>query len=120
LDFFERHADPEFRKELRSNFNARYWEMYLTVSFILAGYEVTCPKPGPDVGIIYKGKRIWFEAVSPNPGKPGSPDYIAQPPMGEVFDVPNEKIVLRYLNSISEKYDRQYANWLEKGPSTPA
>jgi hypothetical protein len=53
--------------------------------------------------------------MSPNPGKPGSPDYIAQPAMGEVFDVPNEKIVLRYLNGISEKYDRQYANWLEKG-----
>jgi hypothetical protein len=114
--FFERHADPEFRRELRSNFNARYWEMYLTVSLILAGYEVTCPKPGPDVGIIYKGKRIWFEAVSPNPGKPGSPDYIAQPAMGEVFDVPNEKIVLRYLNGISEKYDRQYANWLVCAP----
>jgi hypothetical protein len=29
--------------------------------------------------------------------------------------VPNEKIILRYLNSISEKYDRQYATWLRKG-----
>ena len=64
---FQRYADSEFRVELRSNFNARYWEMYLTTSFILAGCDVTCPKPGPDVGIIHKGKRIWFEAVSPNP-----------------------------------------------------
>jgi hypothetical protein len=27
----------------------------------------------------------------------------------------NEKIILRYLNSISEKYERQYPNWIEKG-----
>ena len=113
--FFERHADPEFCKELRSNFQARYWEMFLTVSFILAGYEVTCPKPGPDVGIMFKGRRIWFEAVSPTPGQSDSPDYIARPVDGSVSDVPNDKMVLRYLNSISEKYERQYANWIAKG-----
>src|SRR6266849_3548793 len=32
-----------------------------------------------------------------------------------VYDVPNEKILLRYLNSISVKYTEQYANWLKKG-----
>jgi hypothetical protein len=89
--FFERHADAEFRKELRSNFDARYWEMYLTTSFILAGYEVTCPKPGPDVGIIHKGQRIWFEATSPTCGAPDAADYIAKPVMGQVYDVPEEK-----------------------------
>jgi len=31
-----------------------------------------------------------------------------------VYDVPNEKILLRYLNSISVKYNEQYANWLKK------
>jgi hypothetical protein len=76
---------------------------------------VTCPKPGPDVGIMYRGKRIWFEAVSPGPGDPGKPDYVAAPKEGEVYNVPNEKMVLRYLNSISEKYERKYANWIEKG-----
>lgn len=113
--FFERHADNEFLKELRTNFDARYWEMHLTTSLILNGHEVMCPKPGPDVGIMYQRQRIWFEAVSPGPGDPGNPDFIATPKLGEVSDVPNEKIVLRYLNSISEKYERQYANWLDKG-----
>ena len=113
--FFERHADPEFKVELRNNFNARYWEMYLTTTLILSGCEVTCPKPGPDVGIMHRGKRIWFECVSPTPGHPNSPDYVPPPKEGEVYDVPNEKMVLRYLNSISEKYERQYANWLAKG-----
>jgi hypothetical protein len=112
--FFEPYADNEFLKELPDNFDARYWEMHLTTSLLLNGYEVTCPKPGPDVGIIYRGQRIWFEAVSPGPGDPGKPDHVAAPKEGEVYNVPNEKMVLRYLNSISEKYERQYANWIEK------
>ena len=113
--FFEPYADKEFLKELREKFDARYWEMHLTASLILNGYEVTCPKPGPDVGIVYRGQRVWFEAVSPTPGDPSKPDYVAAPTLGEVYEVPNEKMVLRYLNSISEKYERQYASWLEKG-----
>ena len=87
----------------------------MTTTLILSGYEVTCPKPGPDVGILYRGKRIWFECVSPTPGHPDSPDYVPPPNEGEVYSVPNEKMVLRYLNSISEKYERQYANWVTKG-----
>jgi hypothetical protein len=113
--FFERHADPEFRLEFRTSFNARYWEMYFTTTLILSGYEVTCPKPGPDVGIVHRGNRIWFECVSPTPGHPESPDYVARPKQGEAQEIPNEKMVLRYLNSISEKYERQYANWLARG-----
>ena len=119
--FFQHHADPEFRNELRSNFDARYWEMYLTTSLILAGYDVTCPKPGPDVGIMYKGQRIWFEATCPTRGADGAPDQIPEMKVAApgrdpiVYDVPNEKIILRYLNSISGKYKDQYANWLKKG-----
>lgn len=119
--FFQHHADREFRNELRSNFDQRYWEMYLTTSLILAGYAVTCPKPGTDVGIIHKGQRIWFEATCPTRGADGAPDQVPEMKMaapGEqpiVNDVPNEKIVLRYLNSIAVKYNEQYANWLAKG-----
>jgi hypothetical protein len=109
--FFERYADNEFRTELRRTFNARYWEMYLTTSLILAGYEVTCPKPGPDVGIIYRGQRIWFEAVAPDCGDPGKPDSV---PKEVGAQVPEGKILLRYLNSISTKYKDQYSKWLAK------
>ena len=119
--FFQHHADPEFRNELRSKFDARYWEMYLTTCLILAGYSVTCPKPGPDAGIIHRGQRIWFEATSPSPGAVGAPDqvpemkFVAIDGQPIVNDVPNEKIILRYLNSISVKYKEQYANWLKAG-----
>ena len=110
--FFEQHADEEFRKELRRTFDARYWEMYLTTSLIFSGYQVTCPKPGPDVGIIYRGQRIWFEAVAPSCGDPGKPDSVPTKVGGEV---PEGKIILRYLNSISTKSVDQYSQWLAKG-----
>jgi hypothetical protein len=119
-DKYEQYADPEFRIEIRSNFDVRYWEMYLATFLIGEGYSVHCPKPGPDVGIYFEGRRIWFEATCPTRGKDGTPDQVPEikavrpgdPPV--VHDVPNEKLVLRYLNSISEK-QRQHASWLAQG-----
>ena len=116
-DLFESYADPEFLVEIRSNFDSRYWEMYLATYFIKEGYEICAPKPGPDVGIRYNGCRIWFEATSPERGQEGHPDRVpdirfALPDEQLSFqDVPNEKILLRYLNSISAKRD-QHALWL--------
>jgi hypothetical protein len=110
---FQAHADDKYGEQIRHEFDARYWEMYLTTSLILAGHSVTCPKPqGPDVGIVYKGQRIWFEATSPTGGKPGEPDSIGEAKNGKV---PEEKIILRYTNSIATKYKEQYASWLKKG-----
>jgi hypothetical protein len=89
--------------------------MYLTAFLIQEGYDVSCPKPGPDVGIEVDGRRIWFEATSPTRGADGFPDQVPEIRHGEVFWVPNEKLVLRYLNSISEKYHRQLTAWLKHG-----
>jgi hypothetical protein len=113
-EIFEPYADQEFRTEFRSAFDARYWEMYLAVALMDLGFEVTCPKPGPDVGINFDGRRIWFEATSPDRGKDGTPDQVPLPIMGVGGMVPNEQMILRYLNSISSK-KAQHDNWLAKG-----
>lgn len=114
----EPYADPHFRTEIRSNFDARYWEMYLTTFLIRDGYAVCCPKPGPDVGIVSEGRRIWFEATTPTHGDAADqvPElkFIAPGEEPVMQDVPNEKMVLRYLNSISGKYNEQFAGWLRK------
>lgn len=116
-DLFEPYADTEFLTEIRNNFGARYWEMYLAAYLIKKGYDVCAPKPGPDVGIRYNGCRIWFEATCPTRGASGKPDQVPDiklTRLGEepVFqDTPNEKMLLRYLNSISEK-QRQHSSWL--------
>lgn len=124
-EIFAPFADPEFAIEISKEFDARYWEMYLTCYFIREGFEVICPKPGPDVGIEVAGRRIWFEATCPTRGADGHADQVPEPKAtgpGEtpvVYDVPNEKLVLRYLSSISEKYERQYPRWLEAGTIRP-
>jgi hypothetical protein len=122
---YEDFADPEFNTELKYNFDARYWEMYLTCFFITEGYKVLCPKPGPDVGIEYSGLRIWFEATSPTRGNDENPDQVPEMKFrslgeeGEAQDTPNEKIILRYLNSISEKCLRQYPRWIQAKTISP-
>ena len=121
---YENYADPEFRIEIRGNFDARYWEMYLTTYLIKQGYKVKCPKPGPDVGIVFARRRIWFEATSPLRGADDAADQVPAlkaVALGEqpvVDTVPNEKMVLRYLNSISEKR-RQHTSWLKQGIVSP-
>jgi hypothetical protein len=121
---YERYADPEFRIEIRNNFDARYWEMYLTTYLIKEGYKVRCPKPGPDVGIVFARRRIWFEATSPQRGADDAADQVPAVKavaLGEepvLHSVPNEKMVLRYLNSISEKR-LQHASWLTQAIVSP-
>jgi hypothetical protein len=116
---FEPHSDPEFLIEIKKNFDARYWEMYLTVFLIREGFEIRTPKPGPDVGIKFEGCRIWFEATCPERGADDNPDKVPELKFhvpGEtpvMQDVPEEKILLRYLNSIASK-KAQYKGWLEK------
>jgi hypothetical protein len=119
-ELFEPYADREFCIEIRKNFDARYWEMHLTTFLMREGYAICAPKPGPDVGIRFSGCRIWFEATCPTRGAESNPDQVpdlkavalgAEP---IVQTTPNEKLVLRYLNSISEK-QRQYSTWLANG-----
>ena len=120
-EIYEPFADREFLIEVRRNFYARYWEMYLTTYLIGEGYRVYCPKPGPDVGIEFDSSRIWFEATSPMRGADDTADQVPAEKvvrLGDepvVQDVPNEKLVLRYLNSISTKYKEQYLSWLQQG-----
>jgi hypothetical protein len=62
------------------------------------------PKARPDASIIQRGKRMWFECVSPAPGHPESPDYIEAPKPSEASRVLNEKMILHV-----EKYEYELA-----------
>jgi len=42
-EMFEPYADKEFPTEIRNNFDARYWEMYLATYLMREGYEVYAP-----------------------------------------------------------------------------
>lgn len=109
-------ADTNFLTEIRTNFQARFWEMYLTCALLdhaaERGYQVSCPKPGPDILLEHQGKRCWVEAVIVTNGAPGLADTVVEPdPIGKI---PEEKLVLRYANAIREKHQK-YAKYLGDG-----
>jgi hypothetical protein len=112
---FYTFADPNFLTEIRRDFQARFWEMYLTCTLLehakIRGYQVSCPKPGPDILLELQASRIWIEAVTATNGTPGLPDTVG--PKGDSTN-PEEKIVLRYTNAIQEKY-RKYLRYLRDG-----
>jgi hypothetical protein len=64
---------------------------------------------------VFEGKRIWFEAVAPKPGDPDLPDSVPDLEFGKTNWVPNEKILLRYLNAIQGKLSNQYPRWIRAG-----
>lgn len=111
--YYNKYADDHFLVEIRSQFVSRYWEMYLCVALLKMGFEVTCPKNGgPDVGIMFNRRRIWFEATCPSDGA-GS-DKVPPLPCGNARLRPTEKIVLRYLSAIRDKL-AQRRDWLKRG-----
>ena len=75
---------------------------------------MSCPKPGPDIVLERDGRRVWVEAVVATNGIPGRPDSIVEPNPDASGRIPEEKLVLRYANAISEKY-RKYRGYLREG-----
>jgi hypothetical protein len=113
---FREFADLHFLTEVRSNFHARFWEMYLTCALqeyaVQRGTVLSCPKPGPDILLEHEGNRVWIEAVVATNGTLGHPDAVVEPsPDGKI---PEEKLVLRYTNAIAEKY-RKYRGYFKAG-----
>jgi hypothetical protein len=111
-------ADPHFLTEVRRDFHARFWEMYLTCALQeyanQQGAVLSCPKPGPDILLERDGNRVWVEAVVATNGLPGRPDSVVEPNPDGSGKIPEEKLVLRYANAISEKY-RKYRGYLRDG-----
>lgn len=109
---FESFSDVNFLEELAIDFDARFWEMDLTVELLNQGLDVSCPKPGPDVCVTDKEQRIWFEAICPKAGS--GADEVPSPMVGGITKVPEEQIKLRYTSAIQEKFNR-YESYCEKG-----
>jgi hypothetical protein len=102
---YHSYADPHFLTEIRRDFGARFWEMYLTCALLedapRLGYTVACPKPGPDNLIVYQGSNIWIEAIVATDGDPAKPDSAIEEHSGMI---PDAKILLRYANAIMAKH----------------
>lgn len=115
---FRVYADKGFVQDFAVHLHQRFWEMYLAVTLLDAGYTIIAPKPGPDFGIIHNGKRVWIEAVAATAGVPGKLDSVPkyEPKEGEIgSDVPQNQIVLRCTAAISAKFPKQYRQHVELG-----
>lgn len=108
---FQPYSDQHFLQEFAIDFDARFWEMDLTVALIEKGHRVICPKPGPDV-CIESEQKVWVEAIAPKAGE--GPDKVPSMKSGEVQTLPSDQIILRYTSAIAEKFER-YQSYVSSG-----
>ncbi len=114
---YQPYADRNFATELRRDFHARFWEMYLTYILLSHGYRIHCHKPGPDILVNSESSRIWIEAVAPSQGSDGSKDHVPDMVTDriEVQHYPEREIILRYRAAIYEKFHNKYLHYVETG-----
>jgi type I restriction enzyme S subunit len=110
-------ADSHFREDARAHFIERFWEMYLGVAFLDRGFQVSPGSgTGPDFSFNDGGRRFWVEAVAPGPGT--GPDRVPEIENGVAYEVPTEKILLRFASAVIAKRE-QYHAALEAGIVSP-
>jgi len=111
-------ADKHFLSDCKKHFHQRMWEMYLGVSLIKNGLDISSSKSGPDF-IVNKGREneIFIEATACTRGttKDAVPEeYFAETPEEiRVQDVPYDKILIRITNSLDYKY-KKYKDFIEE------
>lgn len=111
---YQPYADRNFERQIRRDFDARFWEMYLGCTLMDKGYEIvrkTSKNAGPDIKVKHKGNIIWIEAIAPTSGNKNSSDrvldsVITNPPTAQ--EVPDKEIILRYRAAIEEKYNKYF------------
>ncbi len=106
---FSPYADPTFRDEFARQFHPRFWEMYLCNQLLNMGFNLipTDKRIGPDFLLKIDSLRVWIEATASDEGEGAD----AVP---DIFDhfrfdpIPEEKIILRFTNSIASKSEKYY------------
>ncbi len=113
------YADSDFPKQLAQDFDARFWEMYLTCTLVHNSFKVAPKqkraKEGPDIKIDHVLTTIWVEAVTPTSGDPSSPDSVPNMRMNVAQEVPDRQITLRYCSVIKDKYFDKYCKYIADG-----
>ena len=98
-------ADPHFRSDARNHFLQRFWEMYLACTLLERGLPlVRSGNEGPEFYFEFNRQRIWVEAIAPGAGS--GPDHVLGIQRGEVHNVPEEQILLRFTAAICAKQEK--------------
>ena len=114
-EVFSPWADPNFPQQFSQNVHPRFWEMYLGVRLLERNFALVPKKSsfGPDFHISLDGKSIWIEATAPEDGT-GRDAVPSIDELDGTKPVPEDKIILRFANAISEKF-RKREEYVKKG-----
>ena len=113
---FSPWADPDFPLQFSHNVHPRFWEMYLGIRLLERRFHLVQKKStsfGPDFQILLDGNKLWVEATAPEVGQ--GKDVV--PSIYELDGskpVPEDKIILRFTNAISEKIKKR-EEYINKG-----
>jgi hypothetical protein len=115
FEVYKPYANKQFHNQKKIDFHPRTWEMYCGASFVKKNIlPKTCKKDeGPDFKI---DKNIWFECVISNDGV--GQNEVPKPLFGKVNSIPEEQIILRFLNSFNKKYQK-YQRYLQNETINP-
>lgn len=110
---FYPYQDSHFLSQVKCDFNARTWEMYLACVFIENGFKISSENVGPDIKIVFGDKTIWIECVAPKKGDGDDsvPDLLYD---GSVQDLPERKMLLRMTSKLADKF-RVYEKYIREG-----
>lgn len=116
---YEPYADSKFPQKAQDAFHQRFWEMYLGVSLLEKGLNLTKHSDkGPEFYVQLNDKKVWFEAIAPGPGDKSKRDTVPKPEFGKGRDVPIEQKLLRFTNALATK-SQCYVNALSEGIIAP-
>ena len=106
------YADPDFKEAFARDPAARFWEMHLGCRLLAAGKTLLAAvdrrRDGgqPDICVLDEGRRIWIEAIAPEPGAEG-PDQVRGPkPInkgGGLVAAPVRQVQLRASSALLTK-----------------
>ena len=87
----------------------RLWEMVLALHLIEQGFKIQSHESGPDFSFEIDGKKVWLEAIAPEPC-----DAIKERQNRQGGPVPYQQILLRWTSAVASKRQR-FLKYREKG-----
>ena len=87
----------------------RLWEMVLALHLIEQGFKIQSNESGPDFSFEIDGKKVWVEAIAPEPC-----DAIKERRNRQGGPVPYEQILLRWTSALASKRQR-FLEYRDKG-----
>lgn len=106
----------------KHDFYSVWWELYVAYALSRAGISFV-PNERPKAkrkgrpDLLAENPRVWIEAVMPQSGD--GLDALTQPPLGQVYTVPLDGIILRLITAIRSKATI-VEGYIEEGTISPS